>query len=82
MTEEQVEYYMKLMPSGTPIDNATWNKLSSWIQKNENKAKMWKTYLLSIDEEDEIYKEFGCKSQMVFERELDIFYSMPSGFAV
>ena len=77
MTEEQVEYYMKLMPSGTPISNDVWNKLASWIRKNENVAKTWKTSPLSVEEEQKIYDVFGYMSPMTFERQMDVLYSTP-----
>lgn len=62
MTYEEIEYYMKLMPSGIPVNDDTWCKLYNWIKKNRDIVETWKITPLTVDAEEKIYNIFGCNS--------------------
>ena len=62
MKTEQIEEYMALMPSGIPYNDDTYMKLLSWITRNQDITKTWKETPLTIEQEERIYKIFGCNS--------------------
>ena len=66
MTQEIIEEYMKLMPSGIPVNDDSWFKLSSWILKNQPIVETWKLTPPTIEQEEKIYNVFGCHSPITF----------------
>jgi hypothetical protein len=70
MTQEIIEEYMKLMPSGIPVNDDTWMKLSSWIKRNPDVAATWKTVRLTAEQEEKIYNIFGCHSPITIRMDI------------